>query len=185
MARGRKPGAVRAAGPRLPAVDEALAELAAYFRRRAVEPDQELVRLTAAARAGGSRWDAIAAACGVRGYKDIAGVVSLACWEGSETGAALLFGSAQYCLHTLTGSRSRFPALCWDCTGCGQMVTDRAPAGRPVHAGHGHAPGCARLAADHAADDGERCSRLAGLIVHSEEPAGECAAALAGGADHR
>jgi hypothetical protein len=67
MARGRKPGAVRAAGPRLPAVDEALAELAAYFRRRAVVPDQELVRLTVAARAGGSRWDAIAAACGFGG----------------------------------------------------------------------------------------------------------------------
>ena len=57
-------------------------------------PDQELVRLTAAARAGSSRRDAIAAAGGVQGYKDIAGVVSLACWEGSETGAALLSGSA-------------------------------------------------------------------------------------------
>ena len=71
-------------------------------------------------------------------------MVSLACWEGSETGAALLFGSAQYSLHTLTGSGSRFPALCWDCPGCGQQATDRAPAGRTVHVEHGHAPGCAR-----------------------------------------
>jgi hypothetical protein len=34
-------------------VDEALAGLAAHFRCRAVVPDQELVQLTAAARAGG------------------------------------------------------------------------------------------------------------------------------------
>ena len=99
-------------------------------------------------------------------------MVSLACWKGFETGAALLSGSAQYSLHTLTASRSRFPALCWDCPGCGQQVTDRAPAGRPVHAGHGHAPGCARLAADQAADDGQRREQLARLIVHSEDPAG-------------
>jgi len=99
-------------------------------------------------------------------------VVSLACWEGSETGAALLSGSARYSVHTLTGSRSRFPALRWDCTGCGQRVTGRAPAGRPVHAEHGHAPGCARLAAGQAAEEGERRERLARLIVHSEEPAG-------------
>jgi hypothetical protein len=59
--------------------------------------------------------DAIAAACGVRGYTDIAGVVSLACWEGFETGAALLSGSAQYSLHTLTASRGRFLAPRWDC----------------------------------------------------------------------
>lgn len=61
-------------------------------------------------------------ACNPRetGYQDITWVVSLACWEGSETGAALLFGSAQYSLHTLTGSGSQFPALCWDCPGCGQ-----------------------------------------------------------------
>jgi hypothetical protein len=47
MARGRKPGAVQTAGPRLPAADQARAELAADFRRGAVVPDQELVRLTA------------------------------------------------------------------------------------------------------------------------------------------
>ena len=129
-------------------------------------PDQELAWLTAAPRAGGGRRDAIAAACGVRGYKNIAGVVGLACWEGSETGSALLSGSAQHCPQTLTGNRSRYPALRWNCRGCGQQVTGRAPAARPVHAGHGHAPGCARLAAGQAAEDGERRTRLAGLIAH-------------------
>lgn len=137
-------------------MDEALAELGAYFRRRAVVPDHELTRLTTAAREGGGRRDAIAAACGVRGYKDIAEAV---CWEGAETGAALLSGSAQCSLHTLTGSRSRFPALRWDCRGCGQQVADRAAAGRPVHAGHGHAPGCARLATDQGAEDEQRRHR--------------------------
>jgi hypothetical protein len=58
-----------------PAVDEPLAELAGYFRRKSRVPDQELVRLTATAPEGGSRWDAIAAGCGVRDYHDVTGVV--------------------------------------------------------------------------------------------------------------
>jgi hypothetical protein len=153
-------------------VDEPLAELAAYFGARARVPDQELIRLTAAARTAGRRWDAIAAACGIRSYKDIAEVVSPACWEDSDTGAALLFGSAQYSLHKLTGSQTYFPPLHWDCPGCGQQVTDRAPAGRPIHVEHGHAPGCARLAANQAAEAEERGMRLPRLIMHSEEPAG-------------
>jgi Phage integrase family len=52
-----------------------------------------------------------------------------------------------------------------------ELVTDRAAIGRPVHVEHGHAPGCARLALDQAADDQERRDRLPGLIVHSEDPA--------------
>ena len=47
-------------------MDGALTELAAYFRRWREPPDAELVRLAAAARAAGSRWDAIAAACDER-----------------------------------------------------------------------------------------------------------------------
>jgi hypothetical protein len=121
---------------------------------------------------GGSRWEAIAVACGVRDYRDLTGVASLAVWEGCDPAAELLFGAAQYALHHLTGSRSYFPALRWDRPACGQTVTDRAAAGRPVHVEDGHAPGCARLAADQAADDQQRRARLAGLIVHSEEPAG-------------
>ena len=128
---GRKSGGVRLQLPKLPAVDEPLVELAAYFGTRTPVPDQELIRLTTAARKACRRWDAIAAACAIRSYKDIAGVVSPACWDDSDTGAALLFGSAQYSLHKLTGSQSYFPPLRWDCPGCGQEVTDRAPAGGP------------------------------------------------------
>jgi hypothetical protein len=116
---------------KLPAVDESLAELAAYFGARAQVPDQELILLTAAARAAGSRWDAIAAACGVRGYQDIAGVVRTVCWEGSETGAALLFGSTQYSLHELTRSTSYFPPLRWDCPWL-RAAGHRPRTGRPA-----------------------------------------------------
>ena len=135
-------------------------------------PDAELVRLTATARAAGSRWAAIAAACGVQAGKDIAGIVSLALSDSSYTGADLLFGAAQNSLHKLTDSKSYFPPLTWVCPQCGELVTDRAAVGRPVHVEHGHAPGCARLALDQAADDQERRDRLPGLIVHSEDPVG-------------
>jgi len=153
-------------------VNEPLAELAAYFRRQAEVPDRELVRLTAAARAGGSRWEAIGAACGVQTGEDIAGVVSLALYDGSYTGADLLFGATQCSVQKLTGSESYFPPLRWDCPSCGQQVTDRAPAGRPVHVEHGHGPGCARLARDQAADDDRRREQLPGLILDSEPAVG-------------
>jgi len=55
-------------------MDGALAELAAYFRRWCEPPDAELVRLAAAARAAGSRRDAIAAACDERDDPDPAAV---------------------------------------------------------------------------------------------------------------
>jgi hypothetical protein len=42
----------------------------------------ELVQPAAAARAGGSRWDGIAAACGIRDYRDITGIAALPCSEG-------------------------------------------------------------------------------------------------------
>jgi hypothetical protein len=136
-------------------VDEPLAELAGYFRSTVpvADADQELIRLTAAARAGGSRWDGIAVACGVRDYHDITAVAGLPCWEASDTGAELLFSAAQHAARKVTGSRGLFAPLDWVCPGCGQQVTDRAPAGRPVHVEHGHAASCARLAADR----GERC----------------------------
>jgi hypothetical protein len=56
-------------------VEEPLAELAGYFRRRSRVPDAELVRLTAAARAAGSRWGAMAMTCGIMTYHDMAGVI--------------------------------------------------------------------------------------------------------------
>ena len=68
-------------------MQDPLAELAGYFCRGTEVPDRELIRLAAAARAGGSRWDGIAAACGVRDYRDITGVLTLPCWNGSDTGA--------------------------------------------------------------------------------------------------
>jgi hypothetical protein len=55
-------------------VQEPLAELAGYFCRGTKVPDRELIRLAGAARADGSRWDGIAAACGIR---DITGVLTL------------------------------------------------------------------------------------------------------------
>jgi hypothetical protein len=90
-------------------VNEPLPDLTAYFRRQAEVPDRELVRLTAAARTGGSRWKAIAAACGVQSDKDIAGMVSLALHDGSYAGADLLFGATQHSVQKLTGSESYFP----------------------------------------------------------------------------
>jgi Stage II sporulation protein E (SpoIIE) len=56
--------------------------------------------------------------------------------------------------------------------GCGQQVTDLAPSGRPIHAELGHAPGCARLARDQAADDALRRDGLPRLILHSEDLVG-------------
>jgi hypothetical protein len=42
-----------------------LAEFAAYFRSKSMVPAEDLIQLTAAPRAAGSRWDAIAATWGV------------------------------------------------------------------------------------------------------------------------
>jgi len=122
--------------PRLPGMDEPLAELAACFQSKSRLPDQALVRLTTAARAAGSPWDAIAAACGVQTYEDLAGVVYRIT---GETGADLLFSAAQHAAGQLAGSQRRYPPLTWTCPQCGQQVTDRAASGRPVHVEHGHA----------------------------------------------
>ncbi len=111
-------------------------------------PDEDLVRLTAAARADGSRWDAIAAACGVQTYKDLTGVVYRIT---GETGAELLFHATQYSTYKLTHGSRYYPPLTWPCPGCGQQVTDRAATGVPAHVEHRHTPGCARLARDQAA----------------------------------
>jgi hypothetical protein len=153
-------------------VDEPLAELSAYFRRKSEVPGTELVRLTAAAREGGSRWDAIAVGCGVRDYHDITRVVGLPCWKADDTGAELLFSATQYAVEQATGAQRRWPPLTWICPGCGRQVTDRAPAGRPVHVEHGHARGCARLARDQAAEDQRHREQVPGLILHSEPAVG-------------
>ncbi len=159
--------------PTLRGVDEALAELAAYFRRWCEPPDTELVRLAAAARAAGSRWDAIAAACDERDDPDAAPVVYRPFGLIPGQGAGPLFRVTQHAVHNLTGSdRGYYSPLTWPCPGCGRQVTDRAASGRPVHVEHGHAPGCARLARDQAADDARRRDRLPRQIVHSEDAIG-------------
>jgi hypothetical protein len=164
-AAGRCPATLRG-------VDEALAELAAYFRRWREPPGAELVRLAAAARAVGSRWDAIAAACDARDDPDPAAVVYRPFGLIPGQGAGPLFRVTQHAIHELTGSDSGYLPLTWPCQGCGRQITDRAANGRPVHIEHGHAPGCARLARDQAADDQRRRDRLPRQIVHSEDPVG-------------
>ena len=113
-----------------PAMDKPLAELAGYFRRKARVPDEELIRLTAAARAGGCRWEGLAAVCGIRTYQDLAGVIYRIT---GETGAELLFSATQYAVGQVTGSRDYYPPLAWACPHCGCQVIDRAPIGRPAH----------------------------------------------------
>jgi hypothetical protein len=75
-------------------------DLAASFHTRTRVPDADLVRLTRAARAAGSSWAAIAAACGVRTSQDIEGVVS------SSGGILPLTGAGYYSGPPSTRSKS-------------------------------------------------------------------------------
>ena len=161
-------------------MNEALGELAACFRAKTRLPDEELARLTLAARAADSRWDDIAAACGISTCKDLAGVVYRIT---GETGAELLFSATQEAVRQLTGSERRYPPLTWACAGCGQQVTDRAPAGRPVHVEHGHGPGghrggeCGRASRDGAGRPPGWCLLRDGQAGQGALPGGD---ALAG-----
>jgi hypothetical protein len=119
-------------------------------------PDEELVRLTGAARVAGNNWPTIATACGVRTYQDTVGVVAQPSGIVPSTGAGILFRATQYSLWKLIGTTMRYPPLTWQCPGCEQQVTDRTATGRPVHIEHGHGEGCVRLALDQTADDAER-----------------------------
>jgi RNase P subunit RPR2 len=150
-------------------MNEPLAELAAYFRTGTRLRDEELVRLALAARGGGSRWEAIAAACGVSTHKDLSGVIYR---NTGETGAELLYSATQSAVRTLSGTGSYRTPLTWTCQSCGQQVTDSAPGGRPIHIEHGHRQGCARLARDQAAEDQRRREHIPALILNSEPPAG-------------
>jgi predicted RNA-binding Zn-ribbon protein involved in translation (DUF1610 family) len=152
-------------------------ELVALFRRKPEVLDgglevldedfvrEDLVRLTAAARASGSSWDDIAAEFGAPARAHPSGVVY-------RTAAEVVFRATQYAVARLTGSSRREPPLTWPCPGCGQEVTDRAATGRPAHVELGHAPGCARLARDQAADDERRRRQLPQLILDSKPPTG-------------
>ena len=140
-----------------------------FFRDRIKLPDGELTHLTSAARAAGCSWDAMAGACGIRAYEDTAGIVAQPSGIIPDAGADLLYRAAQYAKQKITGSRRYLP-LTWPCRGCEQRVTDRAATGRPIHAKHGHAPGCTRLAHDQEADAAARRARLPRL-VEDPEPA--------------
>lgn len=157
--------------PKLRCMDYAVTELAAYFRARTPVPDDDLIRLTSAARAGGHGWAGIAAACGVTTSRDTDGIVSGPGGRIPHTGAGLLYRATQGAVERVTGSR-RYPPLTWPCASCGRQVTDRAGAGRPIHIEHGHAPGCARLGQDQAADAVARRTRLPALIAASEPAIG-------------
>jgi hypothetical protein len=148
-------------------VNAPVTELAAYFQSKTRVPDEDLVRLTSAARAAGGNWEAIAATCGVREFRDAAGIVSQPSGIISNGPADLLFQATQRSLEKLSGSH-RYPALTWPCPGCQQQVTDRAATGRPAHMEHGHVPGCARLAHDQAADAEGRRARLPGLTAATQ-----------------
>lgn len=85
---------------RLPGMDELVAQLAAYFRTRTRLPDEKLARLALAARAAVSRWNAMAAACGITTYEDLHGVIYRIT---GETGAELLFSTTQQAVGELAG----------------------------------------------------------------------------------
>jgi hypothetical protein len=89
-----------------------------------------------------------------------------------ESRAELLYSATQYVIRQLSGTAHYQPPLTWTCQQCGQQVTDRAPAGRPVNVEHGHGHGCARLARDQAAEDQQRREHVPGLILDSEPAAG-------------
>ena len=154
-------------------MDEPLAELAAYSCSWYEVPDADLVRLTAAARAAGHRWDAIAAACDHGSGMDRPAVIRQQYWISPAVGPGPLFNATQRAVRKLTGRDAGcYPALAWPCPGCGQRVTDLSPGGRPVYSELGHAPGCVRLARDQATDDALRRDWLPRLILHSDDPAG-------------
>jgi hypothetical protein len=172
------------AGVRLADMDDPAAELAGYFQARTPVPDQELIQLTRAARAAGHSWASIAAACQVRRRQDTRGIVFGPGGTTPHTGAGLLYQATQGAVERVTGGR-RYPPLTWHCADCGQQVTDRAGAGRPIHIEHGHATGCRRLKRDHAAAAARRCAYLPTLVVSSEPRAGFFAAAPTHKAGHR
>jgi RNase P subunit RPR2 len=160
------PGAITVRQLMLPHMDEPLAELAGYFRAKSKVRDEDLVRLIIAARACGSRWDAIASACGVRTYEDAVEVVCQPSGIIPRTPADVLFHATQHSAGRLSGGR--YQPLAWPCLECGRKVTDRAAVGRPMHVELGHAPRCTRLARDQAVDADRRQAELPCRVLHSE-----------------
>jgi hypothetical protein len=154
-------------------MEEPLAELAGYSRGGSQVPDTDLVRLTAAARTAGHRWDAIAAACDNGPGQDIPGVIRQQYWISPAVGPGPLFSATQRAARNLAGHEAGcYRPLTWPCPGCGHQVTDLAPGGRSARAELGHAAGCTRLARDQGADDALRREWLPRLILYSDDPVG-------------
>ena len=76
-------------------MEDPLAELAGYSRGGSQVPDTDLVRLTAAARTAGHRWEAIAAACDNGPGQDIPGVIRQHYWISPAIGPGPLFSASQ------------------------------------------------------------------------------------------
>ena len=86
-------------------------------------PGPELVRLTAAARAAGHRWDAIAAACDNGPGMDIPSVIRQQYWISPAVGPGPLFSATQRAARKLIGRDAGcHPPLTWPCPAAGSRL---------------------------------------------------------------
>lgn len=137
-------------------MNDPLERLAGYFQQKEEAPPGDFAGLAREAREAGHTWAGIAAACGTSGLSDMTLVAGQPSGSLSDHPGELFYRAATYAIERATRSHRRSPPLTWHCSACGRQVTDRSGSGRPVHVEHGHAPGCARLARDQAADDARR-----------------------------
>jgi hypothetical protein len=113
-------------------MEEPLAELAGYSRGGSQVPDGDLVRLTAAARAAGHRWDAIAAACDGGPGQDIPAVIRQQYWINPAAGPGPLFSATQRAARNLAGRDAGcYPTLTWPCPVAGIRSPTSPPADGP------------------------------------------------------
>jgi hypothetical protein len=139
-------------------MSDPVAELAGYFRNQTPLTAAEVERFAAQARGSGMRWADIALACDRGGPGG----------GEAQAGAWRVFRDIQHAAGIAAGDGQLLAPLAWPCEGCGRLVSDVAPLGRPVHIEAGHTRGCARLARDQADDDRERRARIPSLIAGSE-----------------
>lgn len=110
-------------------MEEPLAELAGYSRGGSQVPDTDLVRLTAAARTAGHRWDAIAAACDNGPGQDIPGVIRQQYWISPAVGPGPLFSATQRAARNLAGHEPGcYRPLTWPCPAAGTRSPTWPPA---------------------------------------------------------
>jgi hypothetical protein len=149
-----------------------LERLAGYFQHKEKAPPGDFAELARAARQAGHTWASIAEACGVTGLDDMNAVAGQPSGILPEHPGELFYRAASHAIEQATGSQRRYAPVTWRCSSCGRQVTDRAGTGRPAHVEHGHAPGCARLARDQAADDARRRATLPALAKGCDPPCG-------------